>query len=83
MLSDVILVLSENNNPTNPLNVKGYGQISHETAVATTISRLEAVINGLKNADENAWANAKHALYSSGVLEEIINAAINSNNVDV
>jgi len=83
MLSDVILELSENNNASKPLNIKGYGQMSYETAVATTISRLEAVINGLKKADENAWTNAKHALYGSGVLEEIINAVINNNNVDV
>ncbi len=76
MLHDVINNLREQTAEQQDLFVKGYGRLSLDTARSTSINRLEKAIETLKNGDEMAWKNAYHILYGSGVLEEILKAAM-------
>jgi len=74
MLNDVIHNLREQQD----ILVKGYGKINLDTARSTSIRRLEQAIESLNNGDELAWKNAYHILYGSGVLQEILKAAMNA-----
>lgn len=65
----------EDSNPS--LTVQGFGTMDLTSAKAGAITRIEKALAKLKaNPDARDWENAHHILYSSGVVESMMNAVI-------
>jgi len=74
MLKEILLE-QQDNNP--PIQIQGFGTMDLSTAKAGAISRIEKALAKLKNnPDARDWENAKHVLYDSGVVENMMNAVI-------
>lgn len=60
-------------NPT--FQVQGFGTMDLDSAKKGAISRIEQALGKLKNnPDARDWANAKHILYDTGVIEAMLTA---------
>lgn len=65
----------DDNNPT--ILIQGFGTMDLKTARAGAITRLKKALAKLEsNPDVHDWANAKHILYDSGVVESMITSII-------
>ena len=79
MLIEAIRSLDEENPDQAEIQVQGYGRMSVDTAKNSVMRRLEeAVATIRKSDDDRAWRNIHSVLYSSGVVEAMLTAIVQS-----
>jgi len=80
MLLESIYQLNKENPEKSEILIQGYGRMALDTAKKSAIKRLEKAISFIKNSDEpRAWQSARHLIYTSGVVEAMLNAIQEAN----
>lgn len=82
MLLEALYRLNKANPDKSEILIKGYGRLNLDSTKRQVKKRLLQALENVEQDDDISWRNVQNILYSSGVLQAMVEA-INEANEDI